>query len=42
VADKFIHQLVKLPQYQSKDYLGALDEAFRIMDELIASSEATK
>ena len=38
VAEKFINQLVKLPNYKNKEYLAALDEAFRLMDDLIASS----
>lgn len=34
----FIGQLVKLEQYKKKNYVAALDEAFRLMDELLEST----
>lgn len=34
----FISQLVKLDQYKKKNYVAALDEAFRLMDELLESA----
>jgi len=42
VEVKFVNQLVTLEKYKKKDYVGALDDVFRIMDELLASEEATK
>jgi len=37
VEDRFIGILTKLEQYKSKNYGAALDETFKIMDEVLQS-----
>lgn len=42
MEDRFIGILTKSQQYLSKNYVAALDETFKIMDEILQSEEATK
>jgi hypothetical protein len=37
-----VKQLINLDSYKKKDYVAALDHAFRMTDELLSSEHATK
>jgi len=42
VKERFINELMKLSEFKSQDYEGALRELFKVMDDILLSEDGVE